>query len=167
VSIEYLSFKDELAKPPAVEMVAPSKVTVANKNDDFLFLPTTLPEHEIQQSLALDRLPKKNRKNQIKKDKRKSLEDRLLTGENAYSPMPNDLSTTDIYGKLVNIIELRMEFKNRKQDKTRYVHIYICAYISMCNKAQLSNELFKVHAHEKSNDVSILAIDVIDAPTAV
>jgi hypothetical protein len=58
-----------------------------------------------------------------------------------------------------------MEFKNRKQDKTRYVHVG--AYISTCNKAQLSNELFKVRAHEKSNDVSILAINVIDAPTAV
>jgi hypothetical protein len=89
----------------------------------------------------------------------------LLTGENAYCPLPNDFSTTDIYGKLVNIIELRMEFKNRKQGKTRYVHVG--AYISTCNKAQLSNELFKVRAHEKSNDVSILAIDVIDAPTAV
>jgi hypothetical protein len=61
VSNEYVSFKEELAKPPAVEMVAPSKINVVNDNDDddFLFLPTTLPEHELQQSLALGRLPKK------------------------------------------------------------------------------------------------------------
>jgi hypothetical protein len=68
VSIEYLSFKDELAKPSAVEMVAPSKVTVANKDDDFLFLPSTLPEHEIQQSLALGRLPKKQKNKKIKEN---------------------------------------------------------------------------------------------------
>jgi len=165
VSIEYLLFKDELAKPPGVEMVAPSKVTGAKEDDDFLFLPSILPEHEIQQSLALGRLPKKNKKKQLNKHKKKSLEDRLLSVENAYSPMPNDLTTTDIYGRHVNIIELRTEFKNRKQNRTLYVQVG--AFISTCNKAQLSNELFKVRAHEKSNDVSILAIDIIDAPTAV
>jgi hypothetical protein len=162
LSKEYLPFKDELGKPPAVEMFPPSEASV--DDDDLLFSSTTPPEHQIQQSLALGRQP--NNKEIIKNNKgKKKLEDRLLCYENNNN-RPTDNSGNHVaYGKLVTVDELRAQFRIRKQVVTKH----ICAQlrITLCNKDQLCEELFHVRAAEKSDHASIAAVDVIAAPTAV
>ena len=158
VSTEYLPYASELAKPPTVELVAPSTSSVAGDGYDYLFLSRSLPGDVIDQALDQGRRPKE--KSVRKKRNKDPLESRLR----AFEIRTNHRPTSSLYPG-VNMIELKGEFRRRKQFKTRFVRVG--DLISKSKRVTLAEELFILRANEIENHNFNEAVDVVEITTAV